>query len=373
MEAITSIPHAERKHAPYSPSSLESRELCPGWKNDDKSSVYADDGEKCHEAAQAKLLGNDAPQQALPEDLRYFVQEVYDYAYPRVAGSEQLVLETPVEHLHPLLRENSFGTPDVYAITGAECQLIDFKFGRRPVTNAETNLQGWTYALALFDLYPQVETLTVHFVVPRVHRCTSHFTFTRTGDYDRMLTRVLRTVERAISSEDRVVSWDSCAYCANKAGCKALGDLLRQYTNVDYLTGWYAIQECDDSPKKRMHRLNMAKLAKDWSEQTEEVVKKQALEEGLEVQGFELRFAAGKTSAKSLADIAHALNGKLELAILAEVATIPLTELKELYAKAVDDGMTRSEKDKQLMTTLAEGNALKQGKDSPYLFRLNKN
>lgn len=367
MDQITKS-HADRAHARYSPSSLEHRELCPGWESKDEETTWASDGEACHEAIQAKLLGDDSKQAAMDSTLAHFVQEFYDYAAPRIAGAEKIVLEERLYHGNPILKEYSFGTPDCYAITGASCQLIDFKAGRRPVTNAEINLQGWAYALAVFDTYPEIQDITVHFVVPRVHRCTSHYTFTRSADYDRMLARVLRTVERALLPEDQKqyrVGWSSCAYCARKAGCDAFGQAMEGIVESS--------ARYEDSEAGRLARkLNMAKLAKDWAEQTEAYVLKKALEEGQEVEGFEIRFSSGRTSCKSAASVAKAISEKISVDKILEIATVPLASLKETYDEATDH-QSKSDSDKELMGLLISKDALKTGVETPYLFRLNKN
>lgn len=354
------IAHAEREHARYSPSSLESREQCPGWENKDgEETVWASDGERCHEAVQGLIENDETKFKALTTDLQSFAQECYDYAAPRIAGSERIICEQRLYHADPTLRENSHGSPDLIAITGRDAILIDFKFGRRPVTNANENLQGWTYALGLWDTYPEVETITICFVVPRVHRGTSDATFTRSGDYRRFHSRISRAVNRALvhADADLVPCWSSCAYCGVKANCQALRTYLESFMN--------------DTTKGTLgDRLNAAKLAKDWAEQVEGDILDKALE-GAEVEGFEVRIANGKSSAKSLAVVHKALGDKISLDKLTEVATVPLTQLKQLYAAETGAG-TKSESDKEVMKLLIAGDALKTGNEAPYLYRLNE-
>lgn len=370
------INHSERTHAKFSPSSLENRELCPGWGDSgDEESIYAADGERCHEATEAKLKGDDTLHNALEPVLASFVQECYDYAYPRIAGAESFVTETRLYHRHPLLRENCHGTPDLYAITGGDCQLIDFKFGRRPVTNAKDNLQGWAYALALFDTYEKIENITVHFVVPRVHRCTSHFTFNREKDYDRMLARILRTVERAASDrpEDYSASWSACAYCRRKATCEVLSSAVeRAYElSTDQLTPVRFGEAVKSTDAKDLGFLqNAAKLIEDWAKQEQERIKKLALE-GNEVSGYELRFAKGRTTVRTVGQV---VNAGVDIPVdkILETATIPLADLRKLYTAGID-AVDKEAKEKELMQKLAKGGALKQGEDSIYLYRTNEN
>lgn len=367
--------HSTRTHARFSPSSLEARELCPGWQDSNEESVYAADGERCHEATEAKLKGDDSVQAALRSDLASFVDECYNYAAPRIAGAEEIVYETRVYHSHPLLKENSFGTPDVYAITGARCQLIDFKFGRRPVTHAKDNLQGWTYALAIFDTYEKVEEITVHFVVPRLHKGTSSHTFTRREDYDRLLARVLRTVERADANrpEDYCASWSACAYCKRKATCPVMALAVERAYELatDKLTPVRFNEAVSSTKPEDLGFLqNAAKLIEDWAQQEQNRIKELALG-GNEVSGYELRFARGRTTVHVVGKVVAA-GIEIPLEKILETATIPLVDLRKLVTSGVP-AEQKEEVEKEFMAKLAKGGALKQGEDSVYLYRTNEN
>jgi hypothetical protein len=370
------IKHAEREHARFSPSSLENRELCSGWQDSgDEGSIYAADGERCHEAVEAKLHGDDTLQQALSTDLASFVQDCFDYAYPRIAGAETVVTETRLFHANPLLKENCHGTPDLYAITGNEAQLIDFKFGRRPVTNAKDNLQGWTYALALFDTYEKLEKITIHFVVPRVHKCTSCATFTRAADYDRILARVLRTAERALANRpvDYAPSWSACAYCKRKATCPVLALAVeRAYElETDRITPVrFAEAVGSDKPEDLGFLQNAAKVMQDWSVQMQEQIKQKALE-GHEIKGYELRFAKGRTTVNTVSAVLKA-GVEIPLDKITQYATIPLVELRKIYTSDARPE-EKTNKEKELMEKLAKGGALKSGEDSIYLYRTSEN
>lgn len=370
------IRHEDRLHARFSPSSLENRELCPGWDDaGDEESVYATDGTHCHEACEALLNGDPIPQTNLRSDLNSFVQECYDYIAPRIAGAELIVTEKRLYHRHPTLRELSHGTPDVYAITGNEAQLFDEKYGRRPVEHASTNLQGWTYVLALFDTHENLQTITMHFVVPRVHNCTSHYTFTRAADYDRMLARILRTVQRAQAnlSADYSPSWSACAYCGKKSTCSALGKSIeRAYDLATDAISAVRISEAvlSEEPKDLGFLNNAAKVIEDWAKQTQERVKMMALT-GHEVTGYELRFAKGRTTVKTVGQV---IKAGIEIPIdkVIEHATIPLVELRKIYTSGVPP-VDKEDKEKELMEKLAKGGALKSGEDSAYLYRTNDN
>lgn len=369
------VNHSEREHARYSPSSLESREICPGWENAEEKepAQWATDGEKCHEAAEAKIGGDDSLHQALPKDLSSFVQEVYDYVQPRIAGAEKIVAEQRLHHAQPLLREYCHGTPDLYTITGNAGQIFDYKFGRRPVTNANTNLQGWAYVLALFDTYPQLNVVEMHFIVPRVHNCTSDALFER-SDYDRLLGRILRAVERCTSSESELnPCWSACAYCGRKAECHALTTMVR--ASYDLETKEFSYDALVDASGREDaaslgYLLNASKVVEDWVKQTQERIKQKALE-GNEVSGYELRFTRGRTSVKTIDKVIAAVPN-LTVEQLIPLATVPLAELKKLYATSTGaENIGNSEK--ELWSKLSTGGALSSGNEVSYLHRTNEN
>lgn len=365
---------SENAHAKFSPSSLKHLELCPGWGSDgNEESIYATDGTRCHKALEALLNGDTDLYEDLSSDLQSFVDDCHQYIAPRIAGAEQIVTEKRVFHKNPLLKELAHGTPDIYAITGTEAQLLDEKYGRRPVEHAKTNLQGYAYALALFDTYEKLETITVHFIVPRVHRCTSCHTFTRSQDYERMLARVLRVVERAQANrlEDYSSSWSACAYCRRKATCETLAKSIHRVYEIETdeisdVSVGTAVTKVDAASLGFLN--NVAKVVEDWAKQQQDRVKQLAIE-GNEVTGYELRFTKGRTTVRSVGEVLKA-GVDIPIGKILETATIPLVELRKLYAAGVTDKET---KEKELMEKLAIGGALKSGEDSAYLYRTNEN
>jgi hypothetical protein len=370
--------HSEREHADRSPSSLEKRALCAKWQTEDKGDTYhSADGTACHEAFEAYLKGDPTKFGALASDLQWFVTEVMDYVMPRIAGAEKIILETRVYADHPLLKKHSHGTPDLVTITGTVGQMFDEKYGRRPVKHAKDNLQGYAYAIAVFDTHPELTELTVHFVVPRVSDCTSHHTFYRDKDYDRLLATVLSVVEKSLDPRAKATPvWSACAYCGGRLGCKAFTLVVGASiaTKEESITGKGIVAAMsDDSPESLHYRMKVAKLAEAWGKDVQADLLTKALD-GAQVEGYELRFSKGRTTAKNFYEVKKALNFAAMEGLsdqLEFIATVPLTELKKLASSKLD-GATNKEKEGILMKALIEGDALKTGDDTPYLFRLNE-
>lgn len=56
-----------------------------------------------------------------------------------------------------ILNGLTFGTADLVMVKGDRAIIGDAKFGWNPVEDAEVNLQGWAYAIGVFEKYPEVQ------------------------------------------------------------------------------------------------------------------------------------------------------------------------------------------------------------------------
>lgn len=201
------------EHAKISPSSLRYREICAGWQHSPGTSDAAEEGTMMHDAAER------GDTTSLNEEQRAQVKECFEY----VEGITELADEVHKELKLDGGAGQTWGTADVVSINGEHAHVIDYKFGRWPVDDADVNLQGWAYAVGVFASFP-VSRVTVHFLIPRIDAATRH-TFTREDDYDRLKTRVATVIARA-ELPDPPLNPDpkACQYCAAKARCPALAE-----------------------------------------------------------------------------------------------------------------------------------------------------
>ena len=103
--------------------------------------------------------------------------------------------------------------------------LVDYKFGRSPVEDAEDNPQSLAYGLGVIDMFDWVETLTVHFVIPRRDELLVH-TFTR-AELEALRDRVRLIIERATADNPVLTpSPEACRFCGCRLTCPALADKL---------------------------------------------------------------------------------------------------------------------------------------------------
>jgi len=162
----------QRKHARFSPSALESKELCLRYDRKDTPDD-ANEGIELHEAYASKDL------RGLDEEQRNQVEKVIQYTESLIAGMPQDGL---IEESEPRLEipEYTFGFADKLIVSGPLGHVLDAKFGRKAVSLAEDNFQIWCYVAGTFYKYPQLEEVWGHIVSPRQGEAPEPFCFNRT-------------------------------------------------------------------------------------------------------------------------------------------------------------------------------------------------
>src|ERR1700728_418373 len=160
----------ERAHHPDSPSSLQSSEACPLFRNENRETRAATAGTLQHKAAELRdlsILDTDEQVEAVKACIRY-VEQVGHQKY----ASEGEVVVLKEIYLHVGEDPNgefigiTGGYPDEIIKGQTQADIFDFKFGAEPVTETKNNLQGISYALGLFEKYPALTQITVHFYAP---------------------------------------------------------------------------------------------------------------------------------------------------------------------------------------------------------------
>lgn len=205
-----------------------------------------------------------------------------------------------------------FGTVDRVIITGKHVDLVDFKFGRGEIDDAEINIQGQAYLLGVMDKFPELETATVHFIIPRRDEVL-------TADYCRedmegVRLRIGLIVEKAmVSDAERIPNTEGCKYCKHKLTCKALNEkmlpLAQKYAKTvdDFemtLWGNYSPAEVED-PVVLGKMLNVATVVDKWAEAAKKQATKLATDEGLEIPGYDLHY---RTATAKIDDSQAAFN-----------------------------------------------------------------
>jgi hypothetical protein len=215
-------------HHKFGPSSLKNREICPGWKNDQSGDkTAADEGTKMHLAFEKKDLTGLDPEQAEQ------VTKCLNYAASLEKGALVVLREARLI----VLGGQTFGTADLVILRRLKngklhIDVLDEKYGRKEVDDAETNRQGFAYVIGAFDLpgdWFKAESCTVHFLTPRRDEVSTHTFFRK--DLPRLSLTVSNIIARAEhysksgetdatrDSSMLQLTEDNCTWCGRKATC----------------------------------------------------------------------------------------------------------------------------------------------------------
>lgn len=222
---------AERVHHPYSPSTLGALEACPCYIGKQSKTLHERTvaGTRAHAVAESGI--DDA---RLSDEDAEAVADCLKLVNERRAALGDYVLELKEAYLpvddcqHEDCKHTTAGYVDhvLLKMDTTHAELLDWKFGRWSVENAENNLQGIAYALGLFHKFHLLQTVTVWFKQPRISKLTSA-TFHR-SDIPKLFLRVSTVVERArvarkandFTAANPTVP--NCLFCANVGICPAV-------------------------------------------------------------------------------------------------------------------------------------------------------
>lgn len=221
----------ERKHHPYSPSTLQNLEWCPHYrgKQQETPHVRTVAGTKAHgvvETGEDDLGLGDDDAAAAAECLDFIEQrrrlmelEAHD-AWIRTADrcshvdNEPDEAEFQVEELkETYLPIDGLKFPDAESTTAGyvdrvlvarrlkRAEMFDWKFGFWPVEDAADNLQGISYTLGLFRRFPELDTIRFFFKQPHLGM-VSDAVFTR-DQIPALYLRIQTVVARARVARQR--------------------------------------------------------------------------------------------------------------------------------------------------------------------------
>jgi hypothetical protein len=261
-----------RAHAQFGPSGLKSLELCPGFRNHGKTSAKADRGERLHKAVETGSdIGVSDPEELRQVDLarRYFAKATRNFKDTHAVDEILVPICEQPDGTHL-----TFGYPDRLVFHDEDkCDIFDWKFGEWAVPDASVNPQGIAYAVGVFEQYPGVEEVTVHFVQPPLGRATSA-TFGR-SEYDAMRLRVEGIIAAAKADDPKTYSpnKDTCQFCVrNGGGCEAMNQqaakLLKDYDQslkID-VSKWPTTHSSHADPAALAEMMQAASILKAWAD-----------------------------------------------------------------------------------------------------------
>ena len=209
-----------------------SARLCEGY--DDKGSNFAAEGSDAHSLCEYKLrkaLGMEAKDPT--EDLSWYDAEMEESASGYAAFVMELVAEAKKTCSDPVVLieqrldyskyvQSGFGTGDCVLIADGTLHIVDFKYGRGVLVEAEDNPQMKLYALGaleIFDCLYDIDTVSMTIYQPR-RANVSTFTLTRQELLDWAETVLVPTAELAYAGDGEYHCGEWCQFCKAKADCR---------------------------------------------------------------------------------------------------------------------------------------------------------
>jgi hypothetical protein len=128
------------------------------------------------------------------------------------------------------IESTTAGYADRILKAGDHAKVLDWKFGRWPVEEADNNTQGIAYVIGVFKKFPDVKTVELIFKLPHQKDVTRH-TFHR-DELDELYIRIVAIVERSIQAchqEDyskATPNVPACLFCARRGGCPRLHEIV---------------------------------------------------------------------------------------------------------------------------------------------------
>ena len=209
-----------------------SARLCEGY--DDKGSNFAAEGTDAHALCEYKLraaLGMEAKDPT--ENLSWYDAEMEESANGYAAFVMELVEEAKKNCSDPVVLieqrldysryvAEGFGTGDCVIIADGTLHIVDFKYGRGILVEAEDNPQMMLYALGaleLFDCLYDIDTVSMTIFQPRRGN-VSTYTLPKADLYEWADTVLAPAAELAWSGEGEYHCGEWCQFCKAKADCR---------------------------------------------------------------------------------------------------------------------------------------------------------
>ncbi len=349
------------KHARHSPSSLGYKEICPAFYGKSGTNAAAEEGTLMHEALETDDYSK------LNEEQAFLCGLCRDYRDGELA---KLPDAAQYRELRLTIADGlTYGTADFVAVAGKVGVLMDWKFGYGAIEPAESNAQGCAYALGVFEKFPELEELSVHFVQPRRQYISTH-TYTR-EDTERMRLRIDTIVRRANAKNKEEQPGQQCCYCRKQATCKALRNIALPIASR--YAGLAIPEELHPSnisdPRMMAQCLDCAKVLKEWIDSVNFHAIDMALN-GAEIPGYKLANRAGRRTISDALAAFGAVKDKISPETFIECCgSVSIDALGNKISAIAPRGQKQKSKD-ELVSQLTEDGIITTGAPSKYLKRI---
>ena len=213
-------------HHECGPSALYRRQACPASMLAERglpeeSGPDAEEGTMLHEKVVEVYERGESAMEGLTDEQAEAVGRAVGFLRAFDGRGEPWVFEERLTLFDESFHRVNFGRLDAVKVIQEEglAILVDFKFGRNPVSSPAMNLQFANYAAMVAQEYG-VSRVECHLVQPRVFEKAEPFTFTK---FDGIVKTIKRIIARCNELDAERLAGEHCKYCKAKCGCPAFG------------------------------------------------------------------------------------------------------------------------------------------------------
>ena len=226
------------------------------------------------------------------------------------------------------------------------------------------------------DKFPELQTATVHFIIPRRDEVLTH-NYSREQMEDIRL-RINMIVEKAeLENREAIPNTEGCKYCKHKLSCPALSDkmlpLAKKYSASveDFemtLWGSYSPENIND-PAVLSKMLNVASVVDKWQAAAKKQATKLAVEQGEDIPGYDLHYRTASLKIDDTQGAYDAVEHLLSPDEFMDACDVSLPKLAKKYAEKLGRGEKKTARG-TIEQSLEESGVLPAEEDrdrSPYL------
>jgi superfamily II DNA or RNA helicase len=350
------VNHEERAHAEFSPSGLNALAECSHFRQDQSGPVHfvTERGTVMHGAYETENMAGLAPWEVeLVEKALMATKKIEQDFFG--GEPDKVIKEIKLHYL------DQFGHLDRLSFKGTKAAICDAKFGYKAVKDAENNMQGWAYALSVFDAYPEIEEISVAFLMVRRDEVSVHV-FKRAYDYATIKAGIAALIDNARNEEHPYTPNDHCQYCCKAAGCPALREkalaIAKAYEPALLLPEIPHGSEITD-PSTMSKALALAPVLEKWASGVKKAGVEMAMA-GVPVPGFELKERKGRREITDAAIAYSIVRPRVSAEEFASVCKVSVGDLEDLIGSKAPRGSKALVK-QELTELLGGAGALKEG------------
>lgn len=331
-------------HHKFSPSKLEQYRLCPGSCElsaglPDEITEDAQFGTQCHEAIKSGKIEN------LNTEQVGYVEKCNEFL-KKLGGSWEL--EVQLSYVDDNFEEVLSGTADAVRYNERKLTLVDWKFGRNPVTKCSENLQLMAYAYMASQKF-ETDEIGVIIFQPTLNVIDSYiYKPDELNHFPELFSEIKRNCENGLQL---IPSEKACRYCKAKNICPAYKKFIEK--NINALT---LVEHAHELPAEKIGEwLDKWKMIKTFGDRLEHRAKEMLLQ-NIQIPGWGLKTRAGSRTVTNPQGVFEKVSDIIDVNEFMNCVDISLSKLEDIYATKMKEkeNMPKTKAKKELTEKIAE-------------------